>query len=658
MRDLVTVIVPVYGVESYVARCIDSLVRQSHSTLEIILVDDGSPDQSGTICDEYAATDPRVRVVHQHNTGPGPSGARNVGLDLACGDLVMFVDADDWVHHDLVRRLLFQLQSADVDIAICGFRRVSEMVLSPPAAEAGVRVLGSREALRLYGGPLADMMTAPWGKLYRRELFDGIRFPVGRLYEDEFVTYRVISRARAVALSTAPLYYYFTREGSTTQRRQDNSQLIDRATALQERGDFLRSIELVDTAALSYRKAFLILRLVSRHAQASEERVDSQQLRGELRTLAMAMSHSALPLAFRAFALLYGLTPRLLDRGATIYRAVVPHAASYVGSRQVGSGVGAAVNQRRERALTGAARGARDLEVIVVAYNSPDMLRRTLEAVVPLRVTVVDNSSRADIAALCAELGCRYIDPGMNGGFAAGVNIGLSHRRTPQTDVLLLNPDTVISAEDVGRLHDALLAEPDVASVGPTQVDDLGVPSRVSWPFPSPLRTWLDALGVTRWWGAGPVYVIGSILLLRAEAVVQVGAFDERFFLYSEEADWAYRAHRLGWRHVVVEDVQAVHVGGGTSDDEATRTAHFHGSQERYLRKHHGALGWQLARQGQVLGDGFRSVLRRGALRRRLRARASLYVRGPIRVEASYRDRQQDGAPPAPGRAPHGGGRA
>ena len=87
--------------------------------------------------------------------------------------------------------------------------------------------------------------------------------------------------------------------------------------------------------------------------------------------------------------------------------------------------------------------------------------------------------------------------------------------------------------------------------------------------------------------------MIGSVLLLRAEALDQVGALDERFFLYAEETDWAYRAHRLGWRHAAVHEVRAVHVGAGTSGDAARREAHFHASQERYLRKHYGALGWQ-----------------------------------------------------------------
>jgi glycosyltransferase involved in cell wall biosynthesis/GT2 family glycosyltransferase len=276
------------------------------------------------------------------------------------------------------------------------------------------------------------------------------------------------------------------------------------------------------------------------------------------------------------------------------------------------------------------------VEVIVVAYGAPDLLRRALEPVAALPVTVVDNSSRPEIAALCDELGVRYLDPGRNGGFAAGVGVALRDRLVPGADVLLLNPDATISADDVGRLHAVLRSRPDLASVGPMQVDEAGTPARVEWTFPSPGGTWLEAMGLARL-RRGPQFVIGSVLLLRAEAIDQVGPLDERFFLYAEETDWAYRAHRLGWRHAVAPDVRAVHVGAGTSGDAARREAHFHASQERYLRKHYGALGWQWARLGQWLGAMARSVALPGERGRAARKRAALYRLGPVRVEGRYR---------------------
>jgi glycosyltransferase involved in cell wall biosynthesis/GT2 family glycosyltransferase len=293
-----------------------------------------------------------------------------------------------------------------------------------------------------------------------------------------------------------------------------------------------------------------------------------------------------------------------------------------------------------EAAAPAGARGAsgdaeRDLEVVVVAYGAPELLRRALEPLAGLPVTVVDNSSLPEIAALCAEIGVRYVDPGRNGGFAAGVNEALADRLRPGGDVLLVNPDAVISRTDIDALHAALLAAPDLASVGPSQVDERGVPAQVEWRYPSPTATWLEALGLAGL-RRGPTFVIGSVLLLRAEALDQVGGLDEGFFLYAEETDWAYRAHRLGWRHAEVTGARAVHAGAGTSSDPARREAHFHASLERYLRKHHGSLGWQSARTAQWIGSMARSIALPGERGRAARKRAALYRLGPVRVEARY----------------------
>ncbi|WP_426326159.1 glycosyltransferase [Microbacterium sp. E-13] len=288
-----------------------------------------------------------------------------------------------------------------------------------------------------------------------------------------------------------------------------------------------------------------------------------------------------------------------------------------------------ATGRAEEPASAGAHRA---LEVVVVAYGSPDLLRRALEPVRALPVTVVDNSSLPEIAALCDELGVRYLDPGRNGGFAAGVNVALRDRLVPGADVLLLNPDAVISADACAALHEALRADPALASVGPAQSDGRGHRARVEWPFPSPRKAWLEAVGLGRLqWGAR--YVIGSVLLLRAEALDQVGEFDERFFLYAEETDWAYRAHLLGWRHREIPSVNALHAGGGTSTDSRRREAHFFASQERYYRKHFGTVGWQSVRAAVFLGAAARSVLLRDDRRTVARRRAAIFWRSPAQVE-------------------------
>ncbi|EWT02784.1 glycosyl transferase family 1 [Intrasporangium oryzae NRRL B-24470] len=278
---------------------------------------------------------------------------------------------------------------------------------------------------------------------------------------------------------------------------------------------------------------------------------------------------------------------------------------------------------------------ARPVEIIVVAYHAPDLLRRCLEPLTGEAVTVVDNSSSQQVRQVCAELGVDYVDPGRNGGFAAGVNEGLRHRRHAHSDVLLLNPDAVIEPSGIRELQRALRAQPDLASVGPAQVDGEGETSRVGWPFPSPAGVWADAVGLGRL-RTHTDYVIGSILLLRAEALDQVGGLDERFFLYAEETDWARRAATLGWRHEVVRTVVARHLGSATSTSAGLREAQFHASQERYLRKHHGAFGWAVARAGHVAGSAVRSTLP-GDRGRGARERLRIFVAGPTRVEAERR---------------------
>ena len=279
---------------------------------------------------------------------------------------------------------------------------------------------------------------------------------------------------------------------------------------------------------------------------------------------------------------------------------------------------------------------ARAVEVIVVAYGAPDLLRGALEPVVGLPLTVVDNSSLPALAALCAELGIRYLDAGGNRGFGAGVNLALADRLVPEADVLLLNPDARIDPDQIVLLQRRLHARPDLASVGPAQVDGVGHPARVEWPFPSPLNAWLEAVGLSLL-QHGPHFAIGSVLLLRAEALAQVGGFDERFFLYAEETDWAYRAHLLGWRHGVATDATAIHIGAGTSTDDRLRTVRFQASQERFYRKHYGTLGWQLARGGLWVGAFARSVALRGERGHAARERAALLRHGPMRVAASSR---------------------
>jgi len=278
--------------------------------------------------------------------------------------------------------------------------------------------------------------------------------------------------------------------------------------------------------------------------------------------------------------------------------------------------------------------------VVVVAYGSPELLRQALAPLVgKLEIVVVDNSSLDAVREVTELAGGRYLDPGRNGGFAAGVNHALDHLPGDR-DVLLLNPDAVVGAENVLVLQRRLHAVPGLASVGPRQVDGAGRASRVAWRFPEPGRAWAEAVGAGRVAARGADYVVGSVLLLRAEALHDVGRLDDDFFLYAEETDWAYRAHVRGWRHAVVPDVTAVHLGGATSSDPERRDTHFYASQERYFRKHHGATGWRTARLAAIAGSAARAVVTSGATRATARRRLRLHLRGPLAAEAALAHEQ------------------
>jgi GT2 family glycosyltransferase len=170
-----------------------------------------------------------------------------------------------------------------------------------------------------------------------------------------------------------------------------------------------------------------------------------------------------------------------------------------------------------------------------------------------------------------------------------------------------------------------------VAAASPALHDNDGNPQRVVWPFPTPLRGILEAVGLGKF-GHKRSFVIGATLLLRWEAIQEVGSFDERFFLYAEETDWQRRCQQVGWSSVLCPDVTGFHAGAGTSDDPARREALFHAGQETYIRKWYGRSGWWIYRGAVAAGAVARFIVLRGERRRSAARRAVLYVRGPRRA--------------------------
>lgn len=277
------------------------------------------------------------------------------------------------------------------------------------------------------------------------------------------------------------------------------------------------------------------------------------------------------------------------------------------------------------------------LTVVVVAYGGADQLDRCLRPLAGHHpIVVVDNAGDPATAAVAGAVGARHLASGANLGFAAGVNRALDLLAGTGGHVLLVNPDAVVEPAAVDRMAACLdgPAGARVAAVAPRQHAGPGGEQRVRWPFPTPAGTWADAAGLGRLaprWS----FLAGSVLLLRDAALADVGRFDERFFLYAEEADWQWRARQRGWTVRLCEEAVAYHAGGGTSTDPAVREALFHASAEALLRKWYGPAGWASARAATVVGALARAAWRRGDDRRAALDRARLYLRGPARAAAA-----------------------
>lgn len=238
--EKVSVIIPVYNVEKYLCRCIESILKQTYQNLEIILVDDGSSDRCPQICDEYSAKDERIIVCHEINKGV--AAARNMALELSTGQYLTFVDGDDFIAPDYIECLYHILKLAAVDISLCGSRNIEEdnsdnlSVWKTGEAEkidaSGILFFQRKEALRalMYQIPFD---ASPWGKMFKKELFDSIRFPEGCWYEDFAVMPRVFERAERFAFYPYDGYGYVQRKQSTTLEEFSDKkmQLIEVAEA-------------------------------------------------------------------------------------------------------------------------------------------------------------------------------------------------------------------------------------------------------------------------------------------------------------------------------------------------------------------------------------------------------------------------------------------
>lgn len=266
---LISIIVPVYQVKDYIDECLESLLRQTHTKLEIILVDDGSTDGSGEVCDRYANRETRVQVLHQDNQGL--SAARNAGLEFAKGEYVAFVDSDDVVLPDFIETLYELLDEYRADIAACAYVKCSTKKMGyikkgllrasteryEHASIGGISkwceklkkrqelCMTSEETLCRWHGKYKKWETVVWNKLYRRSIFEGgkegiLRFPVGWLHEDILSSHLFIANAERVVITRRKLYLYRNRAGSITNRGITKRLRHENLQAQRERMAFFR----------------------------------------------------------------------------------------------------------------------------------------------------------------------------------------------------------------------------------------------------------------------------------------------------------------------------------------------------------------------------------------------------------------------------------
>lgn len=261
MKPLISVIVPIYKVEAYLEDCVNSLLRQTLENIEIILVDDGSPDRCGEMCDAYAAKDKRIRVIHQENQGL--SAARNAGIDAAQADYLMFVDSDDWVEEDFCSHPYELALKYHADLVAFQYQRTKQPFQS--CSEPS----GLKDEERLQWLMHHGVGDFAWNKLYQRDLFNTLCFPIGKVYEDTAVTHLIAHKAKRIYYSDRILYHYRIRQGSIVTSSNANALrqyyhfLIQRANAFETWGFHKLAFEVITHARWDY-----LLTISSKDAEA------------------------------------------------------------------------------------------------------------------------------------------------------------------------------------------------------------------------------------------------------------------------------------------------------------------------------------------------------------------------------------------------------
>ncbi len=274
-ENQISVIVSIYNVQAYVEKSIQSICNQTYENLEIILVDDGSTDNSGSLCDEYAKKDSRIKVVHKENGGL--SSARNAGTEVATGKYIAFVDGDDWIDETMYEDMLRAMQTYQADLAVCNYKEVSKKNVRDTSSDE-IAVFEDRETLEVFitEDEKYQIQNAAWNKLYERKLMGDLRFPEGKLFEDIVYTTKLMAASKkAVYVNKAYYNYIFDRSDSIMNSKKVERLLTDQVPAYKEKGEFLLSIG--EKELFLTHQFFFYKRMLLHYKEAKEKKPEGYQ---------------------------------------------------------------------------------------------------------------------------------------------------------------------------------------------------------------------------------------------------------------------------------------------------------------------------------------------------------------------------------------------
>lgn len=256
-EPLISIIVPVYNVELYLSRCIDSIINQTYKNLEIILVDDGSTDNCGIICDDYEKKDSRIKVIHKKNGGQAE--ARNRGLDLSVGEYIVFIDSDDYIDEHMIEVLYCKLKEDNSDMAICNYMISNEdenhnICHTEPRIYLKNEIVEYDDIWKRFLGKEHIAFVIACNKIYKKKLFYNVKYAEGKVYEDEYIIHRLLGQCKRISFVEKPLYFYLIRNGSTTNREYSIKKM-DMVEAMIDRTEYSISHDLCNIMKKSFLSA-------------------------------------------------------------------------------------------------------------------------------------------------------------------------------------------------------------------------------------------------------------------------------------------------------------------------------------------------------------------------------------------------------------------